>query len=54
MDYDQTDEHYISRRRVLAGAAAVAGVGALGTLPALGQANKKIVLSTWGGVTRSS
>jgi putative spermidine/putrescine transport system substrate-binding protein len=40
---------YISRRRVLAGAAAVAGVGALGTLPAFGQASKKIVLSTWGG-----
>jgi putative spermidine/putrescine transport system substrate-binding protein len=40
---------YISRRGVLKGAAAVMGVGALGAFPAFGQANKKIVLSTWGG-----
>jgi putative spermidine/putrescine transport system substrate-binding protein len=39
----------ISRRHVLAGAAAVAGIGALGALPALGQGSKRIVLSTWGG-----
>jgi len=39
----------ISRRSVLQGAAAVAGAGVLGAFPAYGQANKKIVLSTWGG-----
>ncbi len=40
----------ISRRSALKGAAAVAGVGAFGAFPAFGQAaNKKIVLSTWGG-----
>jgi len=40
---------YIGRRTVLQGAAAMVGAGALGTFPAYGQANKKIVLSTWGG-----
>src|SRR5262245_58757344 len=40
----------ISRRQALQGAAAVAGVGTLGMVPARGQAaDKKIVLSTWGG-----
>src|SRR6187200_2216323 len=40
----------ISRRNALKGAAAFAGLGALGALPAFGQAaDKKIVLSTWGG-----
>jgi putative spermidine/putrescine transport system substrate-binding protein len=41
---------YISRRSVLTGAAALAGAGALGGgAPAWAQADKKIVLSTWGG-----
>ena len=41
---------YIARRSVLQGAAALAGAGALSAFPAWGQqANKKIVLSTWGG-----
>jgi putative spermidine/putrescine transport system substrate-binding protein len=40
---------YISRRGLLKGAAAVAGAGALGAVPAFGQVNKRIVLSTWGG-----
>ena len=39
----------VSRRQVLAGAAAVAGASALGLGPAHGQASKRIVLSTWGG-----
>ena len=39
----------ISRRDVLKGASAVAGLGALGAFPAFGQTDKKIVLSTWGG-----
>src|SRR5262245_31327395 len=41
---------YVSRRRLLKGAAAVAGVSALAT-PARGwaQGDKKVVLSTWGG-----
>jgi putative spermidine/putrescine transport system substrate-binding protein len=38
----------ISRRGALQGAAALAGVGALGAFPAFGQ-DKRIVLSTWGG-----
>ena len=42
-------QSHISRRGVLKGAAAVAGLGALGAFPAFGQADKKIVLSTWGG-----
>jgi putative spermidine/putrescine transport system substrate-binding protein len=40
---------YLSRRGLLKGAAAVAGAGALGPVSASGQANKRIVLSTWGG-----
>ena len=40
---------YISRRTTLKGAAALAGAGALGAMPAWAQADKKIVLSTWGG-----
>lgn len=40
---------YLSRRGMLKGAAAVAGAAALGAVPAFGQANKRIVLSTWGG-----
>jgi putative spermidine/putrescine transport system substrate-binding protein len=39
----------ISRRSALKTAAAAAGAGGLGAFPAFGQANKKIVLSTWGG-----
>ena len=39
----------ISRRGVLKGVAAVAGMGTLGAFPAFAQANKRIVLSTWGG-----
>jgi putative spermidine/putrescine transport system substrate-binding protein len=39
----------ISRRSILASAASVAGLGALGARPAFSQANKKVVLSTWGG-----
>ena len=39
----------ISRRGVLKGASAVAVSSALGSFPALAQADKKIVLSTWGG-----
>jgi putative spermidine/putrescine transport system substrate-binding protein len=40
----------ISRRGALKGAMSVAGIGALGTLPVWAQAaDKKIVLSTWGG-----
>ena len=35
---------FISRRDVLKGAAAIAGAGALGAIPAFGQADKKIVL----------
>jgi putative spermidine/putrescine transport system substrate-binding protein len=44
-----TKKPYISRRSALQGAAAVAGVSALGAFPAFGQADKRIVLSTWGG-----
>ena len=40
---------FISRRDVLKGAAAGAGLGTLGAFPAFGQTDKKIVLSTWGG-----
>ena len=40
---------HVSRRTVLQGAAAVAGASALGAMPAWAQADKKIVLSTWGG-----
>ncbi|MBI3710889.1 MAG: extracellular solute-binding protein [Proteobacteria bacterium] len=39
----------ISRRGAIQGAAALAAVGALSAFPAFGQANKRIVLSTWGG-----
>jgi putative spermidine/putrescine transport system substrate-binding protein len=39
----------IGRRTMLAGTAAVAGAAALRALPAFGQGNKRIVLSTWGG-----
>jgi putative spermidine/putrescine transport system substrate-binding protein len=39
---------YISRRGALQGAAALAGIGALGAAPALAQ-DKRVVLSTWGG-----
>src|SRR5262245_41431742 len=39
----------ISRRDALKAAGAVAGIAALGAGPASGQANKRIVLSTWGG-----
>jgi len=45
----KTMQSFISRRRVLKGAAAVAGASALGAIPAFGQADKRIVLSTWGG-----
>ena len=44
-----TKSPYISRRTALQGAAAIAGVGALGAFPAHAQADKRIVLSTWGG-----
>ncbi len=40
---------YISRRSALTGAAAIAGTAAFGTSPSWAQANKRIVLSTWGG-----
>jgi hypothetical protein len=43
----------IGRRTMLAGAAAVAGAAALRVLPAFGQGNKRIVLSTWAATTRS-
>ncbi|MEO8137089.1 MAG: twin-arginine translocation signal domain-containing protein, partial [Betaproteobacteria bacterium] len=46
---NKTMQSTISRRDALKGAAAFAGLGALGVLPAFGQADKKIVLSTWGG-----
>src|SRR5258708_38445893 len=46
---NKTKQSFISRRRVLRGAAAVAGASALSAIPAFGQADKKIVLSTWGG-----
>lgn len=40
----------ISRRSALKGAAAIAGAGALGGMsPAWAQANKKIIVATWGG-----
>ncbi len=39
----------ISRRSALKGMSAVASMSTLGSLPALGQTNKRIVLSTWGG-----
>ncbi len=39
----------ISRRSALTGAAAIVSASALGSFPAFGQADKKIVLSTWGG-----
>jgi putative spermidine/putrescine transport system substrate-binding protein len=42
-------QHHVTRRAVLHGMAAVAGTSSLGAFPAWGQANKKIVLSTWGG-----
>lgn len=38
-----------SRRGVLKGAVALASLRALGAVPAFAQANKRIVLSTWGG-----
>lgn len=41
--------YVITRRKTLQAAAALAGAGALGAFPAWGQANRKIVLSTWGG-----
>jgi putative spermidine/putrescine transport system substrate-binding protein len=44
-----TKSPYISRRTALQGAAAIAGVGALGAFPAYAQADKRVVLSTWGG-----
>jgi putative spermidine/putrescine transport system substrate-binding protein len=41
---------YISRRSLLKGTAALAAAGAAGAAaPALAQADKKVVLSTWGG-----
>ena len=47
---DRRDFESMSRRDVLRGAAALAGVGALGAvMPAWAQANKKVVLGTWGG-----
>ena len=46
---NKTMQSHVSRRGVLKGAAAVAGLGALGAFPAFGQTDKKIVLSTWGG-----
>jgi putative spermidine/putrescine transport system substrate-binding protein len=46
---NKTTLSHVSRRGVLKGAAAFAGLGALGAFPALGQTDKKIVLSTWGG-----
>ena len=45
----KTMQSRISRRSVLKGASAFAGLGALGAFPAFGQDDKKIVLSTWGG-----
>src|SRR5262245_31348469 len=39
----------LSRRSVVAGGAALAGFGILGGRAAEAQADKKIVLSTWGG-----
>lgn len=44
-----TTKQYISRRAALQGAAAVAGVSALGAFPTFAQTDKRIVLSTWGG-----
>ena len=46
---NRTTQSSISRRGVLKGAAAAAGLSALGAFPAFGQTDKKIVLSTWGG-----
>jgi putative spermidine/putrescine transport system substrate-binding protein len=46
---NKTMQSHFSRRGVLKGAAAAAGLSALGAFPAFGQADKKIVLSTWGG-----
>lgn len=44
-----TSGRYFSRRGVLAGSAALAGATALGARSAQAQANKRVVLSTWGG-----
>lgn len=47
---DRIKSTTISRRGALKGAAAIAGVGALGAAtPAWAQANKKIIVATWGG-----
>jgi len=45
----KTTQSHISRRSVLKGAAAAAGLGALEPFSAFAQADKKIVVSTWGG-----
>lgn len=45
---NSTSGRYYSRRTVLGGAAAFAGAGVLGT-PAWAQANKRVVVGTWGG-----
>jgi len=44
-----TSGRYFSRRGVLAGSAALAGASMLGGPSAQAQANKRVVLSTWGG-----
>lgn len=44
-----TSGRYFSRRGVLAGSAALAGATLLGAPSARAQANKRVVLSTWGG-----
>src|SRR5256714_6985070 len=42
-------QSFISRRAVLKGTAAIAAVSGMRAIPAFGQTDKKIVLSTWGG-----
>jgi putative spermidine/putrescine transport system substrate-binding protein len=46
---NRTRQSHLTRRDVLKGGVAAAGLGALGAFPAFAQADKKIVLSTWGG-----